>query len=309
MAQRIDFTTPVGRLVGGSLYKGKTTDDKGNPLIVKTGANKGQQRTEYSFAQAIPKIPGQHWANYPRHRPDSPSWGEAIWAEGNRAFPNMAQNPAFSWKVIDGDSTIPNKKGKRPCDREGYPGNWVLWFSSGTPPTIWNANGSERITQEDAVKPGYFIQVMGNVAGNGSDESPGVYLNHSMVALAGYGPEIIMGPDVEAAGFGQGVQLPPGASSTPVAGFAPPAVPSAPVPQTPAAPPQVPVTPNPGFVTGAGAAMPPTPASVPSVPAAPQVPVPPAGPQMTAKANGVSYATFIGQGWTDALLREHGYMV
>ena len=30
---------------------------------------------------------------------------------------------------------------------------------------------------------------------------------------------------------------------------------------------------------------------------------------MTAKAAGASYETFIGQGWTDALLREHGYMV
>ena len=171
-----------------------------------------------------------------------------------------------------------------------------MWFSSGTAPQIWNANGSQRIVEEGAIKLGYFVQVFGSVAGNGSTESPGVYLNHSMVALSAYGPEISVGPDVGAAGFGQGVALPPGATTAPPAGFTPPApvaaaAQAAPVP-TPAAAVPVPVVPNPGFI-----------------PVPPPVVAAPVGPQMTAKAAGASYETFIGQGWTDALLREHGYMV
>ena len=43
MAESVNFTTPVGRLVQGSLYKGNDTDAEGRPLVVKTGANAGNQ--------------------------------------------------------------------------------------------------------------------------------------------------------------------------------------------------------------------------------------------------------------------------
>ncbi len=297
--QRYDFTTPVGRLVGGSIYKVKDKDHLGQPRVVKNGPNAGQPLLTYDFAVAIPKIPGQHWATYPRQRADQPSWGEAIYAAGSTAFPQAVQRPDFAWKVIDGDSTIPNKNNKRPCDIEGYAGHWVVWFSSSTPPQCWNNNGTQRLVEENAIKPGYYVQVMGNATSNKSQQSPGVFVNHSMVALSGFGPEISMGLDVSAAGFGQGVQLPAGASATPVGGFNPPAAAGAPVPPAAASAP-VPATPAPGFVAAAGAQMPPMP---PTPPAAP------AGPQMTPKANGASYQSFIDQGWTDALLREHGYLV
>lgn len=286
---RIEFTTPVGRLVGGSLYKPKTTDQNGQPRIIKNGPNKGQPHSSFDFGVAIPKHGEQHWSQT--------AWGQIIWNEGNRAFPQFAQHPTFAWKITDGDATAAKKPGGRiPCEQEGYKGHWVMWFSSGTAPQIWNANGSQRIVEEGAIKLGYFVQVFGSVAGNGSTESPGVYLNHSMVALSAYGPEISVGPDVGAAGFGQGVALPPGATTAPPAGFTPPApvaaaAQAAPVP-TPAAAVPVPVVPNPGFI-----------------PVPPPVVAAPVGPQMTAKAAGASYETFIGQGWTDALLREHGYMV
>ena len=38
---RTNFTTPVGRLVMGSLYKPQTTDADGKPLVVKSGPNAG----------------------------------------------------------------------------------------------------------------------------------------------------------------------------------------------------------------------------------------------------------------------------
>jgi len=41
MSQAQAITTPVGRLVRGSLYKVNTTDAEGEPLVTKHGTNKG----------------------------------------------------------------------------------------------------------------------------------------------------------------------------------------------------------------------------------------------------------------------------
>lgn len=283
-AQKLDLTTSVGRLVGGSIYEPKTTDGDGNPLLIKTGANKGQPRVSYDFAVAIPKIAGQtHWSQHPMFAP--------VWTFGHAAYPQgQAQIASFAWKVIDGDSTVPNTKLKRPCDNEGYPGHWVVWFSSGTPPTVWNSDGSAQILEVGAVKNGFYIQVQGNVAPNNSEQSPGLYWNHFRIALAAYGPEISYGPSVGEAGFGQGVQLPPGASAAPVAAaFNPAAPPPPPVPGAPIAPP-TPLAPPPPL----------------PVPVA--APVPTLG-QPTALGQTVDLAAMRAGGqWTEALLVQHGYV-
>jgi hypothetical protein len=301
---KANFTTPVGRLVQGSLYVPQTTDSDGKPLLIKNGPNAGQPTSKFFFAVAIPKNPGEtHWAQT--------AWGALIWQTGHAAFPQQAQSPAFAWKITDGDSTIANTKGKRPCDREGYPGNWIISFSSSFAPKIYNRDGSAAILEPEAVKPGYYVQVNGDVDGNGSTLRPGVYLNHSMVALAGFGPEIHFGPDVAAAGFGA-APLPVGATTAPVAAFVPPAAPLAPA--------------APAFVPPYGAATPPVPgggvppASPSSVMAPPNpafnmVPPPPAAPVapparvMTAAAQGATYQQLIAAGWTDQLLIQHGMMV
>ena len=296
MAESINFTTPVGRLVEGSLYKPSTTDAEGNPLVVKSGPNAGQARTDYYFALAIPKGAEQHWA--------STDWGANIWEVGHKSFPNgQANSPAFAWKVIDGDSAVPNRKGRKPCDKEGHKGHWVLRWSSGYAPRIYNANGSQAITEPDAVKPGYYVQVAGSVAGNGSQQQPGVYLNHSMVALAGYGEEINFGADPALAGFGA-APLPAGASAAPLAALPPgTGVAAVPPPAPPAPPPVVttapPVTPNHQFVAGPGA-----------VAAPPAPPPPPAGSVhlMLPAANGATYEQLVAAGWTDALLVQHKMM-
>src|SRR5215213_4439762 len=114
---------PVGRVVQGNLYKGNDKDADGNPLLVKSGPNMGQPRLDFYFAVAIAKGAEQHWATTP--------WGSEIWATGHAAFPNVASSPAFAWKVKDGDSTIPNKKGKKPCDQTGFRGHWIVSLSSG----------------------------------------------------------------------------------------------------------------------------------------------------------------------------------
>ena len=322
MSQRVNITSPVGRIVMGSLYDPSTTDAEGKPLVVKkAGPNAGQPRVNYFFALAIPKGAEPHWAHTP--------WGQQIWNVGNQAFPNAAQAADFSWKIVDGDSQIPNKRGRKPCDNEGWPGHWVLKFSGGFAPKVYQQEGAGyvQVMQKDFCKPGYFVEVAFSVEGNGSQSQPGVYLNHSMVCFRAYGPEISFGPDVASAGFGA-APLPAGASMTPLAGAIPmpqapaaaptmplppglpqvPGVAPAPLPQggfaptpsvpAPGAPAPIPVTPNPGFVQ----VPPPAPMAPPPAPAAPVR-------QMTAAAQGIPYESYIQQGWTDAMLVQNGLML
>jgi len=314
MTTPLKFTTPVGRMIGGSLYTPETTDYEGKPLVIKTGANAGQPAVRYSVGVAFPKTPGvAHWANEP--------WGAPIWALAHAAFPNgETQRPDFAWKITDGDSTIPNKRGRKPCENTGYAGNWVVWFSSSQAPRACHiaAGGQpEYLMEKDAIKPGYFVQVMCSVVDNKPSASPGLFWNPSIVCRSAYGEEIISGPSLAEANFGA-APLPPGASAVPVGVASLPNVPpsapgsvsvypSAPVPVAPAYVAPVNVHPNPAFVQ-----VPPPPGVVvvPSAPPAPAAPggMPP-GRVMTAKAAGMPYAQFKADpAWTDELLVTHGYM-
>jgi hypothetical protein len=285
----IIITTPVGRLVQGSLYKGNDTDANGSPLVVKTGPNVGQARTEFYFAVAIPKGQEQHW--------NQTEWGRQIWDEAAKSWPNGEyERPDFSWKIVDGDSQVPNKKNVKPCDVQGFAGHWVMKFSSGFAPQIFNADGSQQLVEEGAVKLGYYVQVNGSANSNGNAQNPGMYLNHSMVAFSAYGDEIRVGPDAASVGFG-GQPLPAGASSAPTGGGSfNPAAPTpaaaapaaAPVAAPAAAPVVAPVTPppNPAILNAPGGAE----------------------PQLTAKAAGHTYQQLLEAGWTDDTLRQHGYL-
>lgn len=296
MATPTDILFPVGRLVGGSVFKANDTDN-GKPRVYTDGPNKGQPRVTFDFAVAIPKTPGHtHWAQT--------EWGAKIYAIGQAAHPQMCQSPMFAWKIRDGDSTVPNLRGNKPCDQEGHPGHWVLWFSSGFAPKTLRDNGTAPMPNTE-VKTGHYVQVYGSCAGN-TGQKPGVYLNHSIVNWAAFGPEIVSGPDPTTVGFGQGVVLPAGASMTPPAGSFTPGAGSAPPPafQPPAPaftpPPQL-VAPNPGFLPP-GAATPPPPGAV--------LPPPPAGPQLTPAgiASGFTYEQYRSGGWTDDVMRAKGLL-
>lgn len=307
MATRTDLLTPVGRVIAGSLYKPNTTDAEGKPLVVKSGPSTGQPRADYYFMLAIPKGAEQHWAQT--------RWGALVYAEGAKAFPQACQAPTFAWKIKDGDSTIPNRRGKRPVDMEGAKGHWLLSMSSGYAPKISKDNGTVPMLEVDAVRPGDYVQVFGSIAGNDSQTQPGIHLNHSLVNFVGYGERITSGPDAASVGFGQGVVLPPGASLTPPAGaWTPPPAAVAGIPAMPPLPgflpgipaPTFPVAPNPAFLSPA-----PVVAAMPMPPALPMPPVPaaPVARQMTAAANGATYEQLIAGGWNDALLRQHGMML
>ena len=282
------FTTPVARIVDGSLYKAQDKDADGKPLVVKSGPNAGQPRVTYYFGLAIPKGRETHWAQT--------EWGALIYSEGSTAFPQAHLAPSFAWKVTDGDSTIPNKKGKRPCDREGFPGHWVLHYASSYAPKVYGDGGATLFLEVDRVKPGHYVQVYGSVGGNGSQQNPGIFLNHSMVCFVDFGQEIVVGADPTSVGFtAQRAPSAPGAApafGAPHAPVAPPAVP------VHTAPPAVPVVPNPAIL-----AIPPAVPNVPPVPVAPPAKVlTPAG---TAAG---TYESFIAAGWTDAQMVQHGYL-
>lgn len=235
----VNIVTPAGRIVGGDCWRGNTTDATGAPLIIKNGPNAGQPRTEYYLGLAIPKTDPDYAALYAQ-----------IVAEAKATFPTLFDaagncvNPAFAFKVTDGDSEIPNKKGIRPCDREGYPGHWILHFSTSIAPTCYETGGAALITDPERIKRGYWVRVGGSVVGNGSVESPGVFLNQSMIEFVAYGQEIKAGPDAKAVFGGTPVTtLPPGASATPLTPTTPPpstGVP-APAPMPQQGPPPAPV--------------------------------------------------------------------
>lgn len=270
-----------GRFVGGSVTKGEPVTNKdGTPAKNADGS----AIYDYSFGMAIAKRPGVDWRNEP--------WGQQMLAVAQRDFPQgQWQHPMFSWKITDGDSTVPNKKGKKPADNPNYVGHWVVWFSSRFPVKTVNADGTAPIPN-DSIKPGHYIQVLGSVRGN-TGESPGVYVNHDFVAHAGFGPEITFQQDASQVGFG-GAALPPEGSTTPVGGMAAPA-------SAPATPPATPAVPAP------------TPVPVAPYTAPLDLPAPPGpsyvlGSTPQAQQAGSVAAVLAWPQWTPELLIQHGHL-
>jgi hypothetical protein len=309
--QATQILTPVGRLVQGDCFEGQTKDAEGNPLVIKNGPNAGQPRVDYFMAIAIPKTDATYnklWAT--------------IHGEARAAFPSLFDasgnciNPKFAFKVTDGDSQVPNTKGVKPCDREGFPGHWVLNFSGGYAPKCYiQENGAYKlVTDPSMIKRGYYIRIAGTVKGNGSQQQPGVFLNHSMVELVGYGEEIVTGPNADAVfGGAPAAALPAGASATPLAPAAAPAMPGAaptPAAPAPAAPAPAPAAPAPGQAPAAPAApvQPATDLLQPGqAPAAPAAPAPAPAAPAPAPAAEVKYQTPDGGQWTEAQLVAAGY--
>lgn len=262
----INILTPVGRIVEGSLSVGNTKNAEGQPLIGKDG----QPRTNYYIGLAISKAD-----------PKWPALKAQIYEEARKAFPahfgpNGEPYPTFGIKIIDGDSPIPNKKGTKPCEKEGFPGHWILKLSSGYAPKCFEKGGHQAKPAED-IKRGYYVRCAASVAGNDSTQNPGIYVNLQMVEFQAFGAEIVTGPAAdevfkEAAGY-----MPQGATQMPVEGTTvPPAAPGVP----PAG-----VQPVPGFLN----------------PPAPPAALPPAPPPAE------NFYLVSGQRYSESDLRKAGY--
>lgn len=292
MSTTVQIMFPIGRYVSGNLYDLVTKGDAGAALP--------ENQQHWSIGVAIPKTPGRDWRQEP--------WGQQIAVAAAADWPNGESNhPSFSFKVKDGDSAVSSKPNtKAPRDHEGWPGHWVLFFRRGKQigevPLV-NANGTENfaLRAQKQVKKGDYIQIFGSCKGsNNRPQNAGCYLNHDVVAFAGKGQEIISAnrPDPTKLGFGG--TLPAGATPAPVTATVPAGTTQVQMTATTLAAVTA-VQPNPGFLT------PGVPSAAPAVPSAP-----PAAPvrQMTAKAGAATYEQFMATpGWTDELLRQHGYMV
>lgn len=204
-AQYKRFTSPVGRLVKGAPSRGYGLDDTGNPKKFKSGIHMGEPRTDYYMGVAFEK--------------NGPGVEEFIQLMKDTAaehVPVESKLPDFSFKITDGDSTKPNKKNKRPCDQEGYPGCHVVAFSNTKVAVCFTAGGASVIPAEE-VKTGFYVCVAGSICGH-AGSNPGLYMNHEAVELVAFGDEITTRPTgTELFGGSRDVVLPAGARKTPSA--------------------------------------------------------------------------------------------
>lgn len=230
--------------------------------------------------------------------------------------PELAELQAIAQAALKADSTF---KGQLPPG-----GNWPLQpvdpskFESRLPthtafncksrrlPQVFDANGQELslMVYGAMLYPGAVVQVLVN-AYTFNNVSKGVTFGLAGIKIVdATAARLPVGGVDASAVFGAGaVQAAPG--------FAPPPV-GQPAPYQPPGP----TTGAPPVMTGqyvAPAGYPaggvqPAPNFLAPPPAAPTAP--PAGPVMTAKANGMTYAQFkANPAWTDELLRSEGYMV
>ncbi len=329
MSEDLEFLSPVGRIVTGDPYRGRDKDTEGNPLVIKHGANAGQPRVEFSIGLAVPKRGEVHW--------NQTEWGLKLWNKGVESHPTcfgsdrgMVREVAF--KVADGDSQVPNTKNKRNCDREGFPGHWIIFFSNGSAPRCYNSTGTEPLA-DGVIKRGHWAQVHCYVKSNENNQKPGMYMNMSMIAHAGFDTEISTGADASQVGFGQ-ESAPAHVSQTPVGGMGtpPPAGAGAPPPaqQQTAPPAQQQYTPPPGagappaqqqYTPPPGAGAPPAQqtapppahdlvqpgagAGTPPPPPGAGAGAPPAAPEPSYMVNGAVHtrsAILAWEGWTEAHL-------
>lgn len=320
----LQITTPVGRFVQGDAFVGQDKDQQGKPYLIQSGPNAGQPYKKWfmgvAFAKTSPDWPpfwaqlvAQAAADWPTLFPHGPQPQNAP----DHPQPGGCVLPSFAFKVVNGDGF--DTTGKSNATKEGFAGHWVVKFGSGFAPKCYPAGRyapADQITDPNLLRRGYYVRVATSVEGNKQQTKPGLYVNLSLVELAGHGPEIISGPDASAAFGGTPVTLPPGASAVPVAsgplpggGASPPAAPYTP-PTTvgaPTAPPPAPSAPYDGYrAANAGAAAPPAPAAPPVPMQSPSSAPPP--PPAKVLLDGGDYAAHIAAGWTDALLIQHGKM-
>lgn len=225
MSERIEFTSPVGRLVAGDLWTARTEDFQGNPLTVKTGPNAGQARQEYFVGLAIPK-----------NHPEWPAFYALVVAAARQGFPNLfdaagnCHRADFAFKITDGDSNVMNRNNSRPCDKEGYPGNWVVSMSTSLGIKVVDQALKPIMPESKAVKRGDYIRIAGSIAPNGNQTNPGVFINPSFAQFSHQGDEIVSGPDASTVFGAKPMPAPPaGAVTTP--GPSLQSLPTAPTPQ------------------------------------------------------------------------------
>lgn len=296
--------TLIGRLVQGDPHKQQPPSKDPRTKQVKVDPKTGQPvQGQFFVAVAIAKNPAQRFTvaglpTYEQTKAELDANAKAAWpqffgqpAAGLQIGPELpagCTNPKFANKIIDGDGFDEN--GQPYSAKEGYAGHWVVKCASYYAPKVyeWTPTGwQETVRTGRTIKCGDYISVTGNDKTNGSDQSPGMYMNLDGVTFEKEGPEIVStgsvdpndrfgsrGGNAAHAGNASG-----GAATT-----------------------QSSATAGAGNYSGyMDTDTPPPPGD--------DAPPPPSGPVMTEKAAGKPYESFTAKGWTDAQLRANGYIV
>ena len=200
--ERINFLSPVGRVISGSVEIANTTNYSGKPLTTQ----QGQPRVEFFFGIAVRK-------DDPEVEAFRATLGQAAamgWPGGQH------QSPKFSWKMDNGDGL--DGEGKPFSARAGYAGCWIFKFTGGFAPRCFKADerGTMQSIPASEVYKGSFVRVSGNAVGNSNAEKPGIYINHDMVQFVAHGEAIFSGPNPDNVFNAPVGQLPQGASATPM---------------------------------------------------------------------------------------------
>ena len=190
-AQGANPVLPMGRIVSG--HPMLFTQEKDWATKAPKVDKNGQPKMSAFFGCAIPQEGEQHWSQT--------QWGGLIAQEGASGFPRgESQRPDFAWKIVDGDSTIPNKNGTIPSTQEGYKGHWVMSISTSlSAPKCYKANAqfgtlTECVSDKEIKRGDYgrvSISVKANCDAQGFAQSPGVYLNPLGFCMDKEGQEIV----------------------------------------------------------------------------------------------------------------------
>ena len=215
----------AGRIVAGHPMKDQNRYDDNGVKIVKDG----KEVTQRYISLAIPKNGSTDWKQT--------EWGRVFYSEGTNPVSGYKngedQHPSFSWKITDGDSTIPNKRGKKPCDQQGQPGNWIVSIATELPYGCYHVgkyDPIQAIQNPDEITCGDNVRVLVDVKPNrrkdgSAAKTPGIYVNPRLLELSSKGEPIVTeasGPSASAV-FGGGAPAP----------VAPTPTPAAPAPATP----------------------------------------------------------------------------
>lgn len=244
------FVRLEGRLVCGHPMVRRTVKKKQNgPTAPETPVldDDGVAYTTSYLALAIPKAGETDWKQT--------LWGQQFVQKAQQDWPNGESGaPTFKWKVDDGDSMIPNQAQKKPAEREGWPGHWIVHCTTAYNRSIkcyhvGKYEPMQQIQVDAEIKTGDYARVSVGIKGNDA-QSQGIYVSPGMFELSRAGVQIISESGPSAADVFGGVQ-----PNVPVNAQVAPAI----------AAPQPPVVPATDFVNSPGttAAAPPPPLAEP----------------------------------------------
>lgn len=293
----MDFNTPVGRIVQGSVAMQQQKDvDTNQPMTDAQGNPVMGTFIALAFPKVLPN--GQPNAEFDAFFGQLRQVAAASWPA---LFPQGAAgqcvNPRFSWKYQDGDGT--DQSGKSVADKPGFKGNHILRFFTSFPIRCFHegkfAAHEEIQKPEDIIKRGYWVRLFGEAKSNNATgtQVPGISLYPKLLSFVERGEEIVSGPDAQAAFGNAAVGWRPPASASPIPTGGALSVPSVAVPAV-----SVPSVAAPAI-------------SVPVPGAAAAVPTPPAGPVVAPAlaAQGITWPMLQQQGWTEESARAAGHIV